>query len=153
MCFQLVVDVSWILMSTESEPNECEVEHGTKQLASKGKKKVICIKIPTIIRNKPKQKPTTETTENKGQEETEATTSTTGETTTKKPKETTEDKGPKETEATTPTTGKTTPKKPKEATEPADSGGSPANIDGQPLTALAAIILVYIHGRGQTFFL
>ena len=38
-------------------------------------------------------------------------------------------------------------------TTPADSGGSPAIIDGQPLAAIAAIILVYIHGRGQTFFL
>merc|ERR1712061_268065 len=55
----LDVDVSWIWMSMESEPNksECEVQRGTEQLAGKGKKKVICIKIPTVIRNKPTPKP------------------------------------------------------------------------------------------------
>jgi len=60
----LYVDVSWIWMSTESEPpkSECEIQHGTEQLAGKGKKKIICIKIPTVIRNKPKPKPPKETT-------------------------------------------------------------------------------------------
>jgi len=56
----LDVDVSWILMSTENEPkkSDCEVQRGTEQLAGKGKKKVVCIKIPTVIRNKPNRKKT-----------------------------------------------------------------------------------------------
>ena len=48
------VDITWIVMSTEKEPGtDCEIQRGTKQLAAKGKKKLICIKIPAVIRNKP----------------------------------------------------------------------------------------------------
>ena len=51
----LDVDLTWIVMSTGEEPAEtdCEVQRGTNQLAAKGKKKLICIKIPTVIRNNP----------------------------------------------------------------------------------------------------
>merc|ERR1712038_1839790 len=44
----LDVDITWIVMSTENEPkkSDCEVQRGTEQLAGKGKKKVVCIKIP-----------------------------------------------------------------------------------------------------------
>lgn len=56
----LDVDITWIVMSTEKEPgSDCEIQRGTNQLANKGKKKVICIKIPAVIRNKPNKRKNT----------------------------------------------------------------------------------------------
>jgi len=53
----LDVDITWIVMSTEKEPGtDCEIQRGTNQLAAKGKKKLICIKIPAVIRNKPNKR-------------------------------------------------------------------------------------------------
>ena len=49
-----LVDITWIVMSTEVEQpkSDCEVMRGDEQLAAKGKKKLICINVPVIIRNK-----------------------------------------------------------------------------------------------------
>jgi len=53
----LDVDIRWIVMSTEKEPgSDCEIQRGENQLARKGKKKLICIKIPAVIRNKPNKR-------------------------------------------------------------------------------------------------
>jgi len=50
----LDVDITWIVMSTQKEPGkDCETSRDIKQLASRGKKKLICLKIPAVIRNKP----------------------------------------------------------------------------------------------------
>ena len=51
----LDVDITWIVMSTEEEPGtaDCEVQRGARQLAAEGKKQLICLKIPSVIRNKP----------------------------------------------------------------------------------------------------
>ena len=54
------VDITWIMMSTELEQpkSDCELLSGDDQLAAKGKKKLICIKIPVVIRNKPNRRRT-----------------------------------------------------------------------------------------------
>merc|ERR1719414_2181303 len=53
----LDVDITWIVMSTEKEPGkDCETSRNTQQLAARGKKKIVCIKIPAVIRNKPKKR-------------------------------------------------------------------------------------------------
>jgi len=50
------VDITWIVMSTQKEPGrDCETSRDVKQLASRGKKKLMCIKIPAVIRNKPRK--------------------------------------------------------------------------------------------------
>ena len=55
--FQLDVDISWIMMSVDQDPGkDCETSRDTNQLAARGKKKVMCIKIPAVIRNKPKKR-------------------------------------------------------------------------------------------------
>merc|ERR1712045_66985 len=52
----LDVDITWIVMSTQKEPGkDCETSRDIKQLASRGKKKLMCIKIPAVIRNKPRK--------------------------------------------------------------------------------------------------
>ena len=55
-----LVDITWIVMSTEVEQHksDCEVLRGDEQLAAKGKKKLICINVPVIIRNKPNRQRT-----------------------------------------------------------------------------------------------
>ena len=51
----LHVDITWIVMSTQKEPGKnCETSRDINQLESRGKKKLICLKIPAVIRNKPK---------------------------------------------------------------------------------------------------
>ena len=54
---QIDVDVSWAtlgLLDPQADVNTCERESDSRALLRKGKRKLVCLDIPCLIRNPPK---------------------------------------------------------------------------------------------------
>ena len=56
--YQTDVDIQWVVMTSETEvkQSDCESERDFDALAAKGKKQIVCMEIPVVIRNKTRRR-------------------------------------------------------------------------------------------------